>query len=87
MAGELRKVAFFVMTLPYSDAIFRQVFERITTEVMWEAHCRAFEFFGGVPWRITYDNEKGFSLWRPRGALKQTGNALVSRNRGLPFRA
>lgn len=56
--GRLRKVAFFVMTLPYSDAIFLQVFERITTEVFWEAHRRAFEFFGGVPCRITYDNEK-----------------------------
>ena len=56
--GVLRKVVFFVMTLPYSDAIFIQVFERICTEVMWEAHRRAFEFFGGVPWRITYDNEK-----------------------------
>ena len=57
-AGWLRKVAFFVMTLPYSDALFLQVFERITTEVFWEAHRRAFEFFEGVPWRITYDNEK-----------------------------
>jgi len=46
------------MTLPYSDAIFLQVFERITTEVFWEAHRRAFAFFQGVPWRITYDNEK-----------------------------
>ena len=55
--GRLRKVAFFVMTLPYSDAIFLQVFDRITTEVFWEAHRRAFEFFSGVPWRITYDNE------------------------------
>jgi transposase len=56
--GRLRKVAFFVMTLPYSDAIFLQVFDRITTEVLWEAHRRAFEFFQGVAWRITYDNEK-----------------------------
>jgi len=55
--GRLRKVAFFVMTLPYSDAIFLQVFERVTTEVFWEAHRRAFEFLSGVPWRITYDNE------------------------------
>ena len=56
--GVLRKVVFFVMTLPFSDAIFLQVFERICTEVLWEAHRRAFEFFGGVPSRITYDNEK-----------------------------
>jgi len=34
-----------------------QVFERICTEVFWEGHGRAFEFFGGVPRRITYDNE------------------------------
>jgi transposase len=58
VSGQLKKEAFFVMTLPYSDAIFLQVFERITIEVVWEAHRRAFAFFGGVPWRITYDNEK-----------------------------
>jgi transposase len=59
-SGKLRKVVFFVMTLPYSDAMFIQVFDRITTEVFWEAHVRAFRFFGGVPRRITYDNEKLF---------------------------
>jgi transposase len=54
--GVLKKIAYFVMTLPYSDAFFVQVFDRECTEVYWEAHRRAFEFFGGVPWRITYDN-------------------------------
>jgi len=43
----LRKVVFFVMSLPFSDAIFVQVFERICMEVFQEAHRRAFEFFGG----------------------------------------
>jgi len=57
-SSTLRKVAFFVMALPYSGAIYVQVFERICTEVWWEAHVRAFEFFGGAPWRITYDNDK-----------------------------
>ena len=38
--------------------MFIQVFERICMEVLWEAHVRAFEFIGGVPWRITYDNER-----------------------------
>jgi transposase len=56
--GRLRKVVMFVMGLPHSDAVFVQVFERICTEVLWEAHRRAFEFFGAVPWRITYDNER-----------------------------
>jgi transposase len=56
--GQLRKVAFFVMALPYSDAFFVMAFERECTETFWEGHVRAFEFFGGVPRRITYDNTK-----------------------------
>ena len=56
--GQLRKVAFFVMALPYSDATFVRAFERECTETFWEGHVRAFEFFGGVPKRITYDNTK-----------------------------
>ncbi|MFC1806493.1 IS21 family transposase [Planctomycetota bacterium] len=55
--GVLRKVVLFVMALPHSDAMFVQVFERICTEVFWEGHRRAFAWLGGVPWRITYDNE------------------------------
>ena len=55
--GTLRKVVFFVMTLPYSDAVFIQVFEKICIEAVWEAHLRGFEFFGFVPRRILYDNE------------------------------
>ncbi len=58
VAGVLRKVAFFVMTLPYSDAFFVMAFERECTESYWEGHVRAFEFFGGVPHRISYDNSK-----------------------------
>ncbi|MFC1499366.1 IS21 family transposase [Verrucomicrobiota bacterium] len=56
--GHLRKIIFFVMSLPYSDAVYVQAFERICIEVVWEAHARAFAFFGGVPWRISYDNER-----------------------------
>jgi len=59
-AGVLRRVPFFVMSLPYSGAFFVQAFERICTEVFWEAHLRAFRFFRGVPHRITYDNESVF---------------------------
>lgn len=56
LAGESTKVALFVMTLPYSGAIFVQVFPRECTETFLEGHRRAFEFFGGVPTRISYDN-------------------------------
>ena len=54
--GVERKVALFVMTLPYSGAIFIQAFPRECTETFLEGHRRAFEFFGGVPRRISYDN-------------------------------
>jgi transposase len=55
-AGVETKVALFVMTLPYSGAIFLQAFPRECTETFLEGHRRAFEFFGGVPRRISYDN-------------------------------
>lgn len=58
MNGRLRKVAMFVMALPYSNAMFVMAFERECTESFWEGHVRAFEFFGGVPTRIVYDNTR-----------------------------
>ena len=53
LAGRELKVALFVMTLPYSGAIFVQVFPRECTETFLEGHRRAFEYFGGVPRRIS----------------------------------
>jgi hypothetical protein len=48
----------FVMTLPYSDATFVCAFPRECSEAFLEGHVWAFEFFGGVPRRISYDNSK-----------------------------
>jgi len=56
--GQTTKVALFVMTLLYSDAIFCCVFPRECTEAFLEGHRRGFEFFGGVPRRISYDNTR-----------------------------
>lgn len=56
--GRDTKVMFCVMTLPYSDAFFCQAFPAECTETFQEGHVRAFEFFGGVPSRISYDNSK-----------------------------
>jgi transposase len=58
VCGVLRKVAFFVIVLPYSDVFFVMAFERECTESYWEGHVRAFAFFSGVPQRISYDNSK-----------------------------
>jgi len=58
LRGEQVKVALFVISLPYSDAVFCQVFPKECTEAFQEGHKRAFEFFQGVPRRISYDNSK-----------------------------
>jgi transposase len=58
--GAFHKVHFFVMGLPYSGALYVQAFERSCTETFLEFMKRAFEYFGGVPRRITFDNEKMF---------------------------
>jgi transposase len=58
LAGVPTKVAVFVMSLPHSGAVYCQVFPRECTETFQEGHARAFQFFGGVPRRIAYDNPK-----------------------------
>lgn len=58
LGGTLVKRPFFVMSLPYSDGLYVQVFERENTESFWEGHVRGFAFFGAVPGRISYDNSR-----------------------------
>jgi len=58
LTGVPTKVAVFVLSLPYSGAVYCQVFPRECTETFQEGHARAFQFFGGVPKRIAYDNTK-----------------------------
>ena len=47
---------FFVMQLPFSDAIFVKAYPAENTESFCDGHISAFAFFGGVPQRILYDN-------------------------------
>ena len=56
--GQPAKVAVYVMTMPYSDAVFACAFPRERAEAFLEGHVRAFKLFGGVPRRISYDNSK-----------------------------
>ena len=56
--GTLKKVMFFVMSMVHSDAMFVMAFPRECTEAFMEAHVRAFDFFGCVPNRISYDNTR-----------------------------
>ena len=46
------------MKLCYSKATFVYPYERANLESFLDGHVRAFEYFGGVPRRIAYDNLK-----------------------------
>jgi transposase len=56
IAGIERKAHFMAFDLLHSDDCFVQAFPAETTEAFLEGHVRAFEYFGGVPTRILYDN-------------------------------
>ena len=56
IAGVEQKAHFMAFDLPHSDDCFVCAFPAETTEAFLEAHVRAFEYFGGVPTRILYDN-------------------------------
>ena len=75
--GEQTEVAFFVMTLPFSDAFFVCAFLRECTETFQEGHKRAFGFFGGVAIRISYDNSKIAVITIGRGR-NRTSHMLAS---------
>jgi transposase len=58
IAGEAVTAAYFVMTLPHSDAFFVRAYPKECTESFQDGHVRAFDHFGGVPTRISYDDSK-----------------------------
>jgi len=77
LAGERTKVAFFVMTLPFSDAFFVCAFERECTETFQEGHKRAFDFFGGVAVRISYDNSRIAVITIGKGRERKLTNEFL----------
>lgn len=54
--GQRRKVQLFCLVLNYSGALYCQAFERANQEAFFEGHTQAFQFLGGLPRCITYDN-------------------------------
>lgn len=58
IGGERKKAQIFVMRLNHSKARFVMAFPFQKQEAFFEGHIQAFRFFGGVPYRVTYDNLK-----------------------------
>jgi transposase len=64
-----RRLSFFVMVLGYSRMLYVEFTLGQSQEHFLAAHRHAFEFFGGVPAKITCDNCKTAVLSPPHGLL------------------
>ncbi len=58
IGGQRVQVKMFVAWMAYSGARWMQAYPGETQEVLLEAQAAAFEFFGGVPREVWYDNMK-----------------------------
>jgi transposase len=58
VGGEERKIHFFCLDLPHSDACFVKAYPAETVEAFCDVHDAAFAFFGGVPRSMLYDNTR-----------------------------
>ena len=58
MKGKRTKVQFFAIRLNYSRVRFVKAYPFQKQEAFLDGHVSGFHFFGGVPFRITYDNLK-----------------------------
>jgi hypothetical protein len=58
IAGVERKIHVFAFDMPHSDACFVIAYPAETTEAFCDGHVKAFEFFGGIPLSILYDNTR-----------------------------
>jgi transposase len=56
IAGQQLTAQYMVLTLCYSTLPFVMAFPHQRQEALFEGHVTAFQFFGGVPRRIWYDN-------------------------------
>lgn len=58
IAGKKVRFHYFCMDPPHSDGCFVKAYPAETAEAFCDGHVAAFEFFGGVPQSILYDNTR-----------------------------
>jgi transposase len=58
IAGKKVRFHYFCMDLPHSDGCFVKAYPAETAEAFCDGHVAAFDFFGGAPRSILYDNTK-----------------------------
>jgi len=78
LSGQLTKVYIFCMRLCASRAIFARAHLYPRQEAFFEGHRLAFEFFGGVPKRVIYDNLKTAVKKVLEGTRREEQEAFVA---------
>ena len=58
IAGKKVRFHYFCVDLPHSDGCFVKAYQAETAEALCDGHVAAFDFFGGVPQSILYDNTR-----------------------------
>lgn len=72
-----RKYFLFIMVLGYSRMLYVELLERCDLMSFLDAHIRAFEFFGGIPFEVLYDRMKNVYIRRVAGK-HEFNRSLVS---------
>ena len=78
IAGVPQTVQYFVMRLNYSRRSFVMAFPAQKQEAFFEGHVRAFEHFGGVPHRLSYDNLRTAVKILVHGRIREEQRAFVA---------
>lgn len=73
--GKLQKLYAFVMVMGYSRMPFVYFTKKMDSATLLYCHIKAFEFFGGIPEEILYDNMK--TAWYYDGEHWQTNRQLA----------
>jgi transposase len=87
VAGELRKVKFFVATLPCSNAYFAKAYPVERLECLLDGMAESFAFFGGVSKRYVLDNASMVVKKILRGRDREVTQAFEGFRGQYPFGA
>ena len=75
--GTVKKYYLFALILGYSRMLYGELLERCDMVSFLEAHIRAFEALGGVPFEIVYDRMRNVFLRQLAGSNSEFTQSLV----------
>jgi transposase len=75
-AGAVQTLHVFLMVLGYSRQMYIEFVERCTMPVFLDCHQNAFQFLGGVPSEVLYDNMKNVVVRRHMGRAQFNATLL-----------